>query len=258
MTVGEFSAVHVVRSGQRVAEINGFANLLLGGGGQAGDFWLKTATGTDAVSMNSSNASLVLGAAGLAGQILVNGTGGQVFLVSGRTGDMFLGGQGQAGDLKIKNASNIQTIHLNGATGRASYSGGDCAEDFTVLDDRSVDPGTVLVIDDSGSLCPSEEPYDRRVAGIVSGAGGIGPGIVLGHEESKPDTMPLALTGKVFCKVDTAEGAIRVGDLLTSSSTRGHAMAASDPTRAFGAVIGKALRPWNDGIGLIPVLVSLQ
>ena len=32
----------------------------------------------------------------------------------------------------------------------------------------------------------------------------------------------------------------------------------SDPVRAFGAVIGKALKPWRNGCGLIPILISLQ
>jgi hypothetical protein len=51
---------------------------------------------------------------------------------------------------------------------------------------------------------------------------------------------------------------IEVGDLLTTSSCSGHAMKASDPFRAFGAVIGKALRPLASGRGKIPVLVALQ
>ena len=70
--------------------------------------------------------------------------------------------------------------------------------------------------------------------------------------------MPLALVGKVYCKVDAGHGAIEIGDLLTTSPTPGHAMKAADPMRAFGAVIGKALRPLASGTGLIPILVALQ
>ena len=64
--------------------------------------------------------------------------------------------------------------------------------------------------------------------------------------------------GRVYCKVDANHGAIEVGDLLTTSSTPGHAMKASDPLRSFGAVIGKALSDLKSGTGLIPVLVALQ
>jgi hypothetical protein len=70
--------------------------------------------------------------------------------------------------------------------------------------------------------------------------------------------MPVALVGKVYCRVDAQYGPIELGDLLTTSVTPGHAMKASDPFRAFGAVIGKALQPLADGQGLIPVLIALQ
>jgi hypothetical protein len=35
-------------------------------------------------------------------------------------------------------------------------------------------------------------------------------------------------------------------------------MKATKPSKAFGAVIGKALRPLKDGQGLIPILIALQ
>jgi len=70
--------------------------------------------------------------------------------------------------------------------------------------------------------------------------------------------MPIALMGKVYCKVDAQFAAIAVGDLLTTSPTAGHAMKADDPAKAFGAVIGKALRPLDAGLGLIPILIALQ
>jgi hypothetical protein len=68
----------------------------------------------------------------------------------------------------------------------------------------------------------------------------------------------LALTGRAFCKVDAQYSPIRVGDLLTTSPTPGHAMKAGDPLKAFGAVIGKAMRPLAEGQGLIPILIALQ
>ena len=70
--------------------------------------------------------------------------------------------------------------------------------------------------------------------------------------------MPLALTGKVYCKADASFAPIAVGDLLTTSPTPGHAMKAHEPGRAFGAILGKALRPLPEGQGLIPVLVTLH
>jgi hypothetical protein len=66
------------------------------------------------------------------------------------------------------------------------------------------------------------------------------------------------VTGKAWCMVDAAYGSIALGDPLTTSFTPGHAMIASDSSQALGAVIGKSLRPWSDGVGLVPVLVALQ
>jgi hypothetical protein len=64
--------------------------------------------------------------------------------------------------------------------------------------------------------------------------------------------------GKVYCKVDADFAPIATGDLLTTSSTPGHAMKATDRAKAFGAVIGKALAPLHAGRDLIPILVALH
>jgi hypothetical protein len=134
----------------------------------------------------------------------------------------------------------------------------DCAEDFEIVDADRIDPGTVMVVGEKGALRECCQAYDKRVAGVVSGAGDFKPGIVLDKQHAHPDRKPIALLGKTFCKVDAHHGAIEVGDLLTTSSTPGHAMKAADSHKAFGAVIGKALRPLQSGQGLIPILIALQ
>jgi len=139
-----------------------------------------------------------------------------------------------------------------------TVSGADCAEDFDISRDQEVEPGTVMVIDRGGALKPSLEAYDKRVAGIVSGAGNYKPGITLDKRKSAGKRVPIALIGKAYCKVDASYSAIEVGDLLTSSATSGHAMKASDPSKALGAVIGKALQACTEGLSLIPILVTLQ
>jgi hypothetical protein len=141
--------------------------------------------------------------------------------------------------------------------GDVVFTGQDCAEQFDSADPEAADPGTVLVIDASGLLRRSDKAYDRRVAGVVSGAGDFRPGIVLGGRGTDGRTT-VALVGKVYCKVDASFGAIEVGDLLTSSATPGHAMKVTDHLKGFGSVIGKALRPLSSGQGLVPILVALQ
>jgi hypothetical protein len=108
-------------------------------------------------------------------------------------------------------------------------------------------------------LRPSRSAYDAAVAGVVSAAGDFRPGVVLdrGPDVGRP-RVTLALVGKVFCRVDASEAPIRPGDLLTTSAVWGHAMKVTDPLRAVGAVLGKALRPLSGGQALIPILVALQ
>jgi hypothetical protein len=94
---------------------------------------------------------------------------------------------------------------------------------------------------------------------VISGAGDLRPALILGgKQQSIGSHVSIALVGKVYCKVDAQYGPVEVGDLLTTSPTQGHAMKASEPSKAFGAVIGKALGPLKSGAGLIPVLVALQ
>lgn len=61
-----------------------------------------------------------------------------------------------------------------------------------------------------------------------------------------------------FCKVDADIAPISVGDLLTTSPTKGHAQKVLDPSKALGAVIGKALGALKKGKGKIPIIVTLQ
>jgi hypothetical protein len=158
----------------------------------------------------------------------------------------------KGGDIGLQGGN----IAMNG--GDIYLSNGDCAEEFDIACLEQVEPGTVMVIDSDGALQPSTQAYDKRVAGVISGAGNYKPGLILDKQESSNNRMPIALMGKVYCKVDAEYGAIEVGDLMTTSPTPGHAMKATDPLKAFGAVIGKALRPLKKNQGLIPILIALQ
>lgn len=175
-----------------------------------------------------------------------NGNHGGIVGVNTAGGDAgyFAGNVGITGALTV-----IQDIILSGA---------DCAEEFDVVADDSVEPGTVVVVGEEGVLHRSRHRYDKRVAGVVSGAGDYRPAIVLDKQVPVGGRKPIALMGKVFCKVDAHYGPIQVGDMLTTSDTPGHAMKASDPSHAFGAVIGKALRSLPSGRGLVPILIALQ
>jgi hypothetical protein len=236
-----------------------------------------TSQGGDAVAGFSSSSSH-------SGVAAINDAGGSGLWARGTPAGHFEGKVEVTGDLGAGNITaatvgclnglnivgNIAhvggVVHLGGdvnlggnlsCIGDISLTHADCAEEFDISPGREIQPGTVVVIDDDGKLVESSKTYDRRVAGVVSGAGGLQPGIILGRIPRHSATR-IALIGRVFCQVDASQSPIEMGDLLTSSAIPGHAMKATDPIRAFGAVIGKALQPLRNGQGMIPVLVSLQ
>jgi hypothetical protein len=104
-----------------------------------------------------------------------------------------------------------------------SIANADCAEEFELASAEAVEPGTLMSFGIDGSLFPSSEAYDSKVVGVISGAGDYKPGIVLDRRRGG-NRVPIALLGKVYCKVDTEYSAIEVGDLLTTSPTAGHAL----------------------------------
>lgn len=134
----------------------------------------------------------------------------------------------------------------------------DYAEGFDVSGESTIAPGTVLSIDPDhpGELMVCTSAYDSRVAGIVTGANGLGSGVRLGANGYDHD---VALAGRVYCNVDASAHGIEPGDLLTTSAVPGYAMKATDHAHAQGAILGKAMEKLEQGqTGQILVLVTLQ
>ena len=138
--------------------------------------------------------------------------------------------------------------------------GSDVAEPFEMKEPNKIEPGMVVVIDpdNPGKLKISTKAYDRCVAGIVSGAGGIKPGVRMMSDRSFENNHHVALTGRAYALCDASFGSIEPGDLLTTSPTSGYAMKVTDYRRAQGAILGKAMTKLDKGQGLVSVLVTLQ
>ena len=175
------------------------------------------------------------------------------------------------GYLALRNGVGTTTISLDSdysGDGRITTEelritgGSDLSEQFDINGAKdAVKPGMLVSIDPkrAGKLIISNASYDKKVAGIISGAGGVKPGMMMGQEGSQANgDHPVALTGRVYCWADASNGAIEPGDLLTTSSTPGHAMKVSNHNKALGAIIGKAMTSLEEGKGLVLVLVSLQ
>ncbi len=147
-------------------------------------------------------------------------------------------------------------------------------ERFKVDPNGKYEVGDLLVIDpDSPYLKLSTEANDTKVIGVVGPSVDFKDGelmvIVLGYHGAKPQAgldpsaeLPERTVAKI--KVDASYGAIKRGDLLTSSPTPGHAMKAQPVNIGGveiyrpGTIIGKALESLDSGRGLIEVFIALQ
>jgi hypothetical protein len=140
-----------------------------------------------------------------------------------------------------------------------TISGADVAEPFEIST-KDLPKGSVVIIDEKnpGQLKLSDCAYDKRVAGILSGANGVRAGICLSQPGFNDGGQNVALSGRVYVLADASSGSIRPGDLLTTSGTPGHAMSVTDHGKAQGAIIGKAMSALKEGKGMVLVLVTLQ
>jgi len=140
--------------------------------------------------------------------------------------------------------------------------GSDLSEQFDIGHSSVLSrPGMVVSIDPDhpGELRLSGESYDRKVAGVISGAGGVNTGMLMGQHGTVADGgHPVALAGRVYVWADASAGPIEPGDLLTTAKRPGHAMKVTDHDLATGAILGKAMTGLKEGQGLILTLVTLQ
>ncbi len=185
----------------------------------------------------------------------------------------YIGGDGAGADVQIGSSNaaitsvalwnTASSSRMNLYLGALHVMGGsDLAEPFDISDSRNIKPGMLVSIDpeNPGQLRISDKAYDKTVAGIVSGANGIRPGLTMMQEgtEETEGKFPVALTGRVYAWADASYGAIEPGDMLTTSNTPGYAMKVADHDRGQGTIIGKAMTSLKESRGLVLVLVTLQ
>ena len=141
--------------------------------------------------------------------------------------------------------------------------GSDLAEHFDIEEENSFEalPGMLVSIDPHhvGKLMVSNIAYDKKIAGIISGANGIEPGMLMGQEGTIAyGEYPVALAGRVYVYTTDEGGTIEPGDFLTTSSTKGYAMKAKNNSSIYGSIIGKAMSFADPETGFVLVLVNLQ
>ncbi|MFO0762139.1 MAG: hypothetical protein U0359_37215 [Byssovorax sp.] len=157
-----------------------------------------------------------------------------------------------SGNVGVGTTTPTEKLHVEGnilATGTIkAMNFPDLAENITAMT-PSIGPGDVVVSDPERGegILLAAGPYSSTIIGVIS----THPGILLNGEPADLDSArprdklqrPLALAGRVPVKVTLEGGPIHPGDLLTSSSTPGHAMRANEPWR--GGLIGTALTAFS-------------
>ena len=146
------------------------------------------------------------------------------------------GSSGSGGDF-------MRTNSAGWATG--SY---DFAEMFPSPD--ALVAGEVVMFGDASQQVKRStgETYNRKIAGIVS----TRPGFLAG--ENAAGNYPVALAGRVPTLVSTENGAINIGDPLTTSSHPGYAMKATEA----GPILGYAADSFSGSMGTVIVYVNVS
>jgi hypothetical protein len=188
-------------------------------------------------------------------------------------------------DIEHGTGGPTDALHVGG---HLTVTGGctGCTVDQVMLNTGTADlhPGDVVVLgavaprgatvdgNTVGGVTASTQAYDTAVVGVVGfryvpGDANAVAGTVArtgGRDEAatvvKPgDYMTVVTQGTVnLVKVDAGRDGIRAGDLLTTGSTSGVAMKASDKLSSIGALLGKAMGNLDSGTGYIPVLITLK
>src|SRR5215813_643272 len=174
----EGGANGVIATGKGWCGVVGISESTTGGFGVYGE---NTAGGTGVVGKSKGWHAIAgfsessTGGFGVYGEALGSGVVGVSKTWMGVYGETqsTTGGAGVCGKGKLAGLFQGDVV----VTGDIQLANADCAEHFNIGNEVYVEPGTVMVVGEDGELFPSQHAYDKRVAGVVSGAGNYKPGI---------------------------------------------------------------------------------
>ncbi len=138
-------------------------------------------------------------------------------------------------------------------TGVLEITGGSDIVEYRQSKDKP-QAGEVVICDpnNTNQVLRSTKAYDKKVLGVVSGAGGINPGMALSQTGKFGGDVPVAMMGTVKVKI---VGQVEAGDLLTTSDKAGYAMKAKSRKKGYGTIIGKAISA-ADKDGLVTMVIQ--
>ena len=174
--------------------------------------------------------------------------------ITGVTAGSNLTGGGSSGSVTLAlntTLSGMSAATFSGTVSAGLFSGtatsaryADLAEKYA--SDEELEAGTVVCFGGDAEVTACDVDSCHAVAGVIS----TDPAYMM---NSDAEGQYVALAGRVPCKVT---GPVAKGDLLVSSSVKGHARA--DNNAPAGRIIGKAIGANEDGEGVIEVLVNMM
>jgi hypothetical protein len=124
--------------------------------------------------------------------------------------------------------------------------------EYISINDEGVVANKIVVLTQDGYALSSSS-YDEKIVGVVAEK----PSMEINMMENQ-DTYPVITSGKATLEVNSENGNIKKGDMITTSSKKGVGMKATEP----GFVIGSALESYSSKdatkVGKITVLLSLK
>jgi len=140
--------------------------------------------------------------------------------------------------------ATVYATLFDGVASSAKYA--DLAENY--LADEYYEPGTVVIFGGKKEITVVDLKGDNKVAGVVS----HNPAFLMNSELKGEFVTPIALQGRVMCKV---VGKVNKGDMLVTSAISGYAIAEAIPS--LGTVLGKAVgEKTDDGKGVVEIVVG--
>ena len=170
-------------------------------------------------------------------------------ILNAEGGDVGIGTNNPQSKLDVNGTASVSVLEVRGA---------DIVEKFKSKE--TIEVGTLVTIDENDihNYKTTDKAYQKGIVGIVSGANGVKHGMLLEQDDALAGNTKVAIAGRVYVKATAQNGAIKAGDLLTSSDKAGYAMKVTSRKKAFGSVVGKALTSLDKGEGFVLVLVGLQ